>query len=253
MKITEMEVMTYDVPMKHTWVAAGFDEARKISHRGEVVVRLHTDEGISGFGHADFHHIHPKLAVTYLENLIKPVVVGKDPFQIEKVWDQMIAACRDSPHGLAAAGGVNVAMLDIVGKSLGVPIYMLLGGDNSREIVPYVGTYTMGWRELDDMDSLVEEAKKFVKMGYKALKLRGGRGLPDHKEDILSVKSVREEFGENIDILMDANGGYGTEGAAVKTCRELEKYNLFWLEDPVYDPAGKSIVAAQVVLPIHSG
>ena len=70
--------------------------------------------------------------MAFLENLIKSVVLGKGPFQIEKVWDEMFATCIESPHGLAAAGGVNAAMWDIVGKNLGVPVYKLLGGDYEK-------------------------------------------------------------------------------------------------------------------------
>lgn len=248
MKITAIDVGTYDVQLKRVWSGAGFGQ---LTHRSEVIIRLRTDEGISGIGHVDSLHHHPRVAVSIVQNILKPVVIGEDPFNIEHVWEKMYEACG-YPLGITALGGVNVAMWDIVGKKLGVPIYKLLGGDQTVVLRPYIGTYSLGWRALTDMHDLVEEAKSYVKEGYTAIKIRGGRGLPKHREDIEAVKALRNEFGDEIDILIDANGGY-TFSEALIMASELEKYNVFWLEDPVYESAIKAKIAEKVNIPIHSG
>jgi len=246
-KITGLDIAIYKIQLKRTWEGAGLGQ---LTHRGEVLVRLHTDEGISGIGHADPLHLDPRVTASIVENILKPVVIGEDPFNIEKVWEKMYLAC-EYPLGIGALGGVNVAMWDIVGKKLGMPIYRLLGGDKEIPLVPYVGTWSLGWRSLKEMDDLVREAKAYIKEGYRAIKVRGGRGLP-RKEDIEAVKALRAEFGDEIDILIDVNGGY-TFPQSLIMASELEKYNVFWMEDPLYDSVGKARIAKEVKIPVHSG
>ena len=116
-------------------------------------------------------------------------------------------------------------MLDIVGKHLGVPIHQVLGG--FREWAPlYVGGLCLGWK---DVDELCAEAKKYVDQGFKAMKLRVGRGLA---QDVECVSRVRQTVGPDVRIMVDANQGY-SDRDAMKIIKKYEECDLFWLEEPV--------------------
>jgi L-alanine-DL-glutamate epimerase-like enolase superfamily enzyme len=100
-----------------------------------------------------------------------------------------------------------------------------------HEIPLYAGGHVLGWRNLDQLDELVAEAERYVKRGFKALKMRGGRGLPS-RGDIESAKALRKAFGNDIALLVDVNSEYGDFTASERMARELEPLDLYWLEDP---------------------
>jgi D-galactarolactone cycloisomerase len=133
---------------------------------------------------------------------------------------------------MAPIAGIDTALWDIKGKALGVPVYKLLGGANVKEIPLYAGGHVLGYRALDNLGDLVKEAERYVKNGYKALKMRGGRGYPDNG-DIESAKALRRAFGNDIELLIDVNSEYGDLTNSKRMAREFEPLKLFWLEDPL--------------------
>lgn len=250
MKITDVEILQYSYTVDEAirknlkrlpdwyrvWRNSGTRWESGAEDRQEVIVRLHTDEGITGIGSADRGHKHPAIVAAIVEKVMKPAVIGENPLHIERLWQKIYDRCGQmlggaKGLGYGAIGGINTACWDILGKSVGAPIYKLLGGDPNIPIRPYIGTFTFGWRQLDDIDSIVEEARYYVDQGYQAIKFRGGRGLPD-RGDIETIGALRKAFpAEKLALMCDVNGGYSVEQAPVMV-KELEHYDVFWLEDP---------------------
>ncbi len=223
-----MEVFCLSIPHPegHIW------KKGEISGNGwdQVIVRLTTDEGLTGIGES-YHLKNPMTVAAAIKGLEK-MILGQDPFNTEYIWETLFGRVRQmGPTGIAAISGVDIACWDIVGKATNLPVYKLLGGKTMEKARLYVGGHALGWRDLNNLDDLIREAEKYVKAGFKALKLRGGRALPD-RGDVESVKALREHFGDDLQILVDVNDEYKDYKTAMKMARVLNEYNLFWLEDP---------------------
>lgn len=228
MKITDIETIALSIPHPpgHSWVKGG----TSATGWDLLIVRVHTDEGISGIGEA-YHLKNPWAVIPTIEHSLKPMLIGQDPFDTEPLWSKMfIRTIQLGSVAIAAMAGIDTALWDIKGKAVGLPVYKLLGGASSREIPLYAGGHVLGYRSLDKLDDLVKEAEKYVGRGFKALKLRGGRGHP-HRGDVESAKALRSAFGDSIEILIDVNSEYGDYATAERMIHELEPVNLYWIED----------------------
>jgi D-galactarolactone cycloisomerase len=214
---------SFPIPQAHR-VALGIGTAVK---RDAVVVKVTTDEGPVGWGEA--HHGRAHTAVAKLiESTLKQLIVGMDAHDVIGVWDRMYRLQLAS-HGMGAGAclamsGIDMALWDIRGKALGVPLYRLLGG--RRKPVPaYAGGVSLGYQPPQ---ALVEEAAKSLAQGYKALKLRVGDTVPN---DVQRVRAVREAFGAEVTILTDANIGYTLEDVR-RVMPALDELRIGWLEEP---------------------
>lgn len=225
-----MDVLALTIPHPegHRWVkgelsALGWDQ---------VIVRIATSNGLVGLGES-YHVKNTSAVVAAIESSLRPLLIGESPFTIERHWQRMFQRVQQmGSAGIAAISGVDTALHDVVSRDLGIPLVTLLGGDPERRVPLYVGGHALGWRDIDDLDDLVTEARHYVDRGFKALKLRGGRALPD-RGDVDSVKALREAFGDEIDILVDANGEYDDLTTSLRMAKELQDYNVFWLESPM--------------------
>lgn len=257
MEATDIEVLPYQFPIEEAWAdtkpswyiewhnaVTGWDGT--VDERQECIVKVHTDAGITGLGSADTAHRDARVVASVIENVVKPVVIGDDPTDIERLWQKMWNRCGSriagaNGIGYGAIGGINIACWDILGKTLDAPIYELLGGDVDIPVRPYIGTYTFGWRDVDDIQSIVDEAQYYVDQGYEAIKVRGGRALP-HRGDLKTVQALRDAFPpSDLDIMVDVNGGYDKRQAKTMAGK-LEAYDIFWLEDPfsTYSSSGQN-------------
>lgn len=255
MKITDIETIALTIPHPpgHVWLKG------EISSTGWdlLVVRVHTDDGVSGIGEA-YHLKNPWAVIATIEHSLKPLLIGRDPFDNEQLWAQMfIRTIQLGSAAIAAIAGVDTALWDIKGKALGLPVYKLLGGANIKEIPLYTGGHVLGYQPLDNLKELVSEAERYVKRGYKALKMRGGRGYPE-RGDIESAKALRKAFGDEIELLVDVNSEYGDYTTAERMAREFEPLNLYWLEDPFrftihYHNEETARLAREVNVPIATG
>jgi len=201
MKIRDVVAKAVSVPFEGEG-RAGFGRYVK---RDAVLIKVETEDGLVGIGEA-----HHSKSPTVIEKLIsanlRPLLLGKDPFQIEGLW-QLLYSQTASTHGLGAAGvtalsGIDIALWDLLGKALGQPLYNLLGGRCRQRIRAYVGGLTLGWKGTEE---LVEEANSYSKAGFTALKLRIGRGV---EEDVEAVRAVREGLKDGVDLMADANTRY---------------------------------------------
>jgi len=240
----------------------------RVGQVSELVVRIHTDDGIVGIGEShggSMHYTdaegipHMSGAASVISDLIKPMLIGEDPLNNEHLWQKMFSLTfmKDwagsgftREQFMAAIAGVDNALWDVKGKAANIPVYKLLGG--FRNTVPcYVtGGYYQDGKTIDD---LVLECKSYVDMGYNAIKLKIG-GVP-WQEDVERVSAVRSSLGPDIDIMLDVNEGYDVK-TAITAAKAFEPLNIRWLEEPVhwYDHVeGLRQVAEATTIPIASG
>src|SRR3954467_1175424 len=205
-------------------VALGIGTAVK---RDAVVVKVTTDEGLVGWGEA--HHGRAHTAVAKLiETTLTQLVLGMDAHDVNGIWEKMYRFQLAS-HGMGAGAclaisGIDMALWDIRGKALGLPLYRLLGG-RRKPIPAYAGGVSLGYQPPSQ---LVDEARKSIDAGYKAVKLRVG---DSPKADAGRLRAVRKAFGEELVILTDANIGYRVEDVR-RVMPAMDELGIGWLEEP---------------------
>jgi len=194
-----------------------------------TIIQVFTDEGIIGLGAAR-GWVPPSVAMT-IEKGIKPLIIGEDPFNVERIWRKIFYSPPCYPDyrgiGFSALSGVEIALWDIIGKSLQVPIYELLGGYHRKKIRVYASKILS-----KDPEEAAKEALEVAEQGFTAAKIQLGH-LPLRK-DVERVKAIREAVPE-LDLVADVNGRW-TFSLALQGVKELEKYNLLWLEEPFEHP-----------------
>ena len=217
-----------------------------------VFVEVFTDEGIVGLGDATNWPASYTIATAL--DYLKDVVVGKDPFRIERLWQEMYRALYHisiTGSGMAAISGIDIALWDIKGKALGVPIYELLGGRCWDRIKLYCKPILHGRGATDDAGYAQACLEGLNERGYTAIKThlppRGARrgsgggfspisgrrfNLADEKAAYNRLKAVREAVGDDIDIAIDIGGAFTTE-TAIRVGQRLEEIGLLFFEEPV--------------------
>jgi D-galactarolactone cycloisomerase len=163
-----------------------------------------------------------------IETTLRQLIVGMEAHNVVGVWEKMYRYQLAS-HGMGAGAclaisGIDMALWDIRGKALGLPLFKLLGG-TKKAIPAYAGGVSLGYQPPAQ---LIEEAEKSLDQGYKAIKLRVG---DSPKKDIERVRSVRKAFGDEVTILTDANIGCSLEDAR-QLMPALDELNIGWLEEP---------------------
>lgn len=235
MEITRIEAIPVSVRRKISLLISYVYESRKFSDY--TIVKIHTDEGIIGLGEASTTSgPSTELVKPEIDKFLSPSLIGEDPFNIEFLLEKMRSS---TPISKTA---VEMALYDIMGKKLKVPIYKLVGG-RYRDMIPV--TWVIGIKSAREM---AKEAKDYVDKGFNTIKIKVGR---DPRKDVERLKAVREACGEDAKIRADANGGYETK-IAIKTIKEMEKYDLELMEDPIppWDIRGQAEVVKAVDIPI---
>ena len=225
MQITDITAYPISFPIpEDKAVTLGIGRAIK---RDAVLIKVETSEGITGWGEA--HAGRAPGAVAQLANTtLKTLALGMDAFDVVGVWAKIYKMQLGS-HGMGAGcaiamSGLDMALWDIRGKAMGAPLYRLLGG-TKKSIPAYAGGIALGYQPPAE---LVEEARRTVAQGYKALKLRLGDTAAD---DIARIEAVRAGLGDAIDILTDANTAY-TLADVRRVMPALDAANAGWLEEP---------------------
>ena len=198
---------------------------------GWLVVEIFTDDGLVGIGNAA---LAPQVTKQVIDLHLKPLLIGKDPWDIEFLWQLMYRktmAFGRRGIGMVAISAVDIALWDILGKSAKQPVYRLLGGRTKPRIPVYASRlYSV------ELSELAAEAKRYKAEGYKAMKLRFGWGPTDGaagmQRNVNLVRTVRDTVGDGIDVMADAYMGW-TLDYAKRMLPLLEPFNLRWLEEPV--------------------
>jgi D-galactarolactone cycloisomerase len=192
-----------------------------IDRRTATLVEVTTDAGLTGWGDGGF----PKEVVPHCSE----AVIGRSPFEVEAIYDEMRPEAFDQQRpGQPTAGGLDVALWDVVGQALGKPIWSLLGKKYRDRVRPYLTALYRKDRQ-DLAAGLAEEARGWLAQGYTAMKMKIGYG-PDL--DVEVVGAVREAIGGGVGLAVDSNCAYDA-GTAVALGRRLEEFNLMWWEEPI--------------------
>ncbi len=205
-----------------------------------------TDEDITGLS----INYSGKVAQVIIEDLLKPVIIGEDPINSERIWEKMYwATLQYGRRGIAisAISTVDMAVWDLKGKIFSMPVHRLLGGH--RDSVP---SYVTGVDLHYTNEELIKEVNEYVKMGFKMIKLKLGRKDPN--EDLERVKLVRQTIGPDIDLTLDVNNGWSLH-TAMRMARKLEEYDIFWLEEPILADEIENLakLARETSIPIAVG
>jgi L-alanine-DL-glutamate epimerase-like enolase superfamily enzyme len=220
---------------------------------GWLVVEIFTDDGLAGIGNAA---LTPQVTKQVIDLHLKPLLIGKDPWDIEFLWQLMYRktmAFGRRGLGMVAISAVDIALWDILGKSAKQPVYRLLGGRTKPRIPVYASRlYSV------ELSELAAEAKRYKAEGYKAMKLRFGWGPTDGaagmQRNLNLVRTVRETVGDGIDVMADAYMGW-TLDYAKRMLPLLEPFQLRWLEEPVIpdDVHGYAELRSYGRIPIAGG
>lgn len=200
-----------------------------------VFVKVYTDEGIAGVGEGTLEYKEHALegAVEHLKNYL----LGKDPRNIERLYHDIYrdAYWRGGAVLMSALSAVECALWDILGKSLGVPVYTLLGGKANEDCRIYVNGWFAGAKTPREF---AEKAKIAVKKGVTAMKWDpfGKSYLQISNADLTNalecVAAVREAVGDKIDLLIEGHGRFDVP-TGIKIAKELEQFKPMWFEEPV--------------------
>jgi L-alanine-DL-glutamate epimerase-like enolase superfamily enzyme len=224
MKIVDIKAHPTSFPVPGGGPRLGIGQAVK---RDAVVVKVTTEDGLVGWGES--HHGRAHTAVAKLiETTLKQLVLGMDAADAVGVWAR-IYKFQLASHGMGAGcamamSGLDMALWDIRAKAAGWPLYRLLGGA-AKPVPAYAGGVALGYQPPDE---LVAEARAHVEAGYRAVKLRIGDTV---RNDIARMEAVRRAFGEELDILADANTAYRLEDAR-RVMPAMDALNMGWLEEP---------------------
>lgn len=200
-----------------------------------VFVKVYTDEGICGVGEGTLEYKEKALcgAIEHIKNYL----TGKDPRTIEKHYHDIYrdAYWRGGAVLMSALSAVECALWDILGKSLGVPVYQLLGGRVNEDCRIYVNGWFSGAKTPDEF---AEKARAAVKRGVTAMKWdpfgKSYMQISNKDLDIAleCVAKVREAVGNNVDLLIEGHGRFDVP-TGIKIAKELECFKPMWFEEPV--------------------
>lgn len=244
MKITDVRARSWDLgpATERVWDSTIASPARRIFG----IVEVEADEGLVGQCPAVANR-------EIVERGLRPALLDQDPLMIEHCWRRMFETRHTTTGGdfWFALGRVDIALWDLAGKALGQPVWKLLGGHRRRvEVYSGAGFYAEG----KGIAELVAETERSLAMGYRAIKMKvGWRGTtPAH--DAERVKAVRETIGSDLKLMLDGNHAWRAD-EAIRFARLVEKYNLYWFEEPVphTDLRGGAEVCAALDIPVATG
>jgi muconate cycloisomerase len=233
MQITRVEAIPVRIPLKAGMVTR---TAHGDHHTSDyVVIRIHTDAGLIGLGEATVSALWSgetsKSCVAMIDDLVGPALVGCDPTRITVIRKRMDFLIKLNPFSKAA---VEMALWDIAGKALGVPVYQLLGG-KLRDVIRtkmMIGAF--------DINHVRRLAEQFLGWGVRCLKVKVGLDLPG---DVARVQAVRELAGPDIPITIDANCGWNVTTARIALDR-IRRFDILVAEQPI--PPGDTAAMASL-------
>jgi L-alanine-DL-glutamate epimerase-like enolase superfamily enzyme len=255
MKITKLEVYVLRAPEtgRPHWVSHFI-----VPRANEILVRMHTDEGVEGIGLAT-SYTPIEAAIHAFRGGIAELIIGEDPLAPERLYQKLFGLTwqrlthekgwsREALVRISAA--VDIAAWDIVGKVAKLPLYRLFGGFRSE--VPCYVTCAY-YRDGKDLAELRDEMQMLKAQGHTGFKAKaGGVGLA---EDIQRLEVVREVIGDDNDLMIDVNRGWDL-ATAIEAARLLEPLRPRWLEEPVRwadDRRELKLLAQKTRIPLSAG
>ena len=227
MKITEVEAIILRQPVVDGAIADGSQD--------DLIVRIHTDEGITGIGEVDSAPEVVKAVLDaphshFIATGLRHVLIGQDPLDIEGLWRRMyLGSVYYGRRGAAmhAISGVDIALWDIKGKKLGKPVSDLLGVRKRDRVRPYASLLMP-----ETEQAVTASVERLLAMGFTAIKFGWGPIGKDEANDVRLATAAKSAAGD-AEILIDAGFGYGADAPrAIRVARKLEEIGIYWLEEP---------------------
>lgn len=263
MKITNIECKILKIP--------GLRENATSSSQDDLVVIVHTDEGICGIGETD---TGPWLAKAAIEAPgshsmamgMRDLLIGMDPFDTGAIWEKLYTyTCMSGRRGvvICAMGAIDMALWDIKGKALGLPVYKLLGGAAKETITPYASLQPYGDSVTAYGDSLIAWIKRAKDYGYTAAKIEctlggpynhtGLRGSDEEMTDI--IRSCRRAVGPEMRIMVDVQYLWYDARSALRTIQKWDDLDIYFLETPLQidNLEGYALLAKEAPMRIAAG
>jgi D-galactarolactone cycloisomerase len=219
------------------------------ANRQSLIVELETDQGLTGWGEC----YGPARINATVARELGALLVGQDALRTEFIWHDLYARLRD--HGqkgaiLQGLSGLDIALWDLKGKYLNLPIHRLMGGPVRDQVTAYAtGLYRR--QSGNPASYLAAEAAEYCAQGFRAVKLKVGFGIED---DLSAARAVRDAIGAGTRLMIDANHAYDTV-SAIALGRRIQELDISWFEEPVppEDVEGHARVRAMLSIPIASG
>ncbi len=216
-----------------------------------LVVEVERDDGVIGTG-----HLHPlaggmRTLDMCIHEMLKPLLIDEDESDVEALWQKMWQATFiQGRMGITvmAQSALDMALWDLQGRAAGKPLWQLWGG--AGDPLPIYGSGC--FRGLGH-DGMIEKAERYVAQGFTAIKMQVAHVF-SHDEDVANVRDMRSALGDDIEIMVDVNQGWGVD-EAIGVGRRLDDYRLAWLEEPVMadDFDGYHAIADAIATPVVGG
>ncbi|MGC1412848.1 MAG: mandelate racemase/muconate lactonizing enzyme family protein [Acetobacteraceae bacterium] len=262
MKITE--VLAH--PLSATHAQQRWTAHERMERDQMVLVEVRTDQGLIGFGEIAGG---PQKLICDLVHTFAGVIAGMDPLGHAEIWQKLFSLTSPRPGGIggwdgmpaplprnqrpqimAAIGGIDIALWDLKGKAVDMPVFRLLGGTRTEIFTYATGGY---YREGEPLERCAEEYAGFVANGYRAVKLKtGALSLAD---EVTRIRFVREAIGPDVKLMLDMNAPYDVAGC-IRFAEAVAPYDIFWLEEPLHwylQPADYVRLAAASPIPLAHG
>lgn len=259
MKITNVEAIALVVPLEKSIPAPisipHAEELSKIIFKEyrTTLVRIYTDEGINGVGECMV-----RLAPTAMRDIVeyvKPILIGLDPFDVELIWDLLYGTMMNRGHFkgfyIEAISGIDIALWDIMGKALNLPVYKLLGGHVNKRMWAYASSI-----RFRGMDIIRKDAQRFLDMGFNAMKIKIGQDPINYKKDIRFINELRKILGDDVILMVDANCAYSENiNVAIEIGKSLSDLSIFWFEEPISPDniEGYEYLHGKLTVPLAAG
>jgi D-galactarolactone cycloisomerase len=203
--------------------AGGYRLARQM-----CLVEVNTDEGITGYGSCS-NAYDLDVVASIINKVLQPEYIGRDPFHTEKMWETLyygtlMRTIGTRGVGIAALSGIDIALWDIKGKALKVPLYQLFGGFAQDAVMPYASS--IPWHV--EPREAVDRAREIASHGFTALKLKVG---DQWERELETIEALREAL-PTMEILVDADMAFRVDNA-IRFAREMEQYGIYWFEEPL--------------------
>ena len=224
MKITNIKTYQIEGKLKEPfWWGNGGNDKRSAS-----IVKIETDEGLSGWGEGWG-------GINAFKDILKDAVVGKDPFEREKIWSGMFNELNNPiiypGLGGSAMSAIDIALWDLTGKKLGVPVSVLLGGKVKDKVHVYAtGLYYTKKDFNEEVSERIKEANLYQEKGFNAMKIK--IGALDLEKDLERILKVKESLDEKTKLFVDANQAYDLRTAKYVSDK-LYEMGIFFFEEPI--------------------
>jgi L-alanine-DL-glutamate epimerase-like enolase superfamily enzyme len=255
----------------HVLLVPKYDAAQCSSAQDNLVVEIHTDAGLVGIGETDTNPWVARECIrargTHCMALgVEEMLLGIDPLPVEAIWQRLYAGSKMTGRRgalICALGAIDMALWDIRGQALGLPIYQLLGGAQRSEITPYASLLPDGHTLAEYQDSLIRKLRRAQELGFKAAKLEicingpySHNGLQESDEAIVNMLAeCRKAVGPNMVLMVDVAYAWSDAKRALRVLRALEPYDLFFVETPldIDDLEGHAYLHASSPIRIAAG